>query len=399
MKNRLISRDAYIDQLLMFKDRPVIKVLVGVRRCGKSTLMKMYREHLITTGVDKNNVLMFNFTHPPFSEASADEISKEARRRKGRTYLLLDEVQMLEHWDKMVLDLFENEDCDIYVTGSNSAMFSSRLSTLLSGRAVTIEIFPFSYAEFLRFTEASETEEALTEYMEYGGFPTSLMLRDSPSARSVVLEDIYSTVVLKDIIQRQNIRNQQTLDRISRFLARSIGNLVSVKSIRDHMTSSGNKVNFETIDSYLGYLEESSAFYRVKRYNIKAKEELIVNDKFYLADTGLRTAILGRRGADTGQVMENLVFLELRRRRYKIHVGKLEDNEIDFVAADGERKIYIQVCYSLKDPVTEEREVRPLRLIGDDYRKVLIVMERSLKKDREGITEISLREFLTGAPL
>lgn len=207
----------------------------------------------------------------------------------------------------LFLNIFENMDCDIYLTGSNSTMFSSNLSTLLSGRAVTIEMFPFSYEEFLLYTNEEDSDSSILEYMAYEGFPLALMVRDSKDAEIAVLEDIYSTVVLKDIVQRNSIRNQQTLDRISRFLMRNIGSLVSTKSIKDYMTNSGAKMNFETVDNYLNYLEESLAFYRVKRYNIKAKEELIINDKFYLSDLGIRTAVLGRRDADLGHIMENLV--------------------------------------------------------------------------------------------
>ena len=383
-----------MNRLIEFRDKPVIKAIAGIRRCGKSTLLKMYRDHLLSSGISENNVILMNFTHSPYSNMSTMDVIQEIKKTKGRKYILFDEVQMVQSWDRMVLDLFENEDCDIYVTGSNSVMFSSKLSTLLSGRAVTIEMFPFSYKEFLHFTDETDSNDSLIDYMTYGGFPLRLMLRGSVDAEVAVLQDVYNTVVLKDVVMRNNIRNQRVLDRLSRFLMRNVGNLVSVKSIRDYMTGSGIKVNFETVDAYLGYLEESLAFYRVKRYNIKAKEELVVNDKFYLSDTGIRTAVLGRRGADIGHMMENLVFLELRRRGYSVNVGKYEDQEVDFIASDDEKKMYIQVCYSLRDPETEKREVRPLISIGDDNRKIIVVMEESMNTDRNGIMEITLRKFL-----
>ncbi|MDR3205582.1 MAG: ATP-binding protein [Candidatus Methanoplasma sp.] len=399
MNNIRMPRDQYLDRLIDFKDKPVIKAIVGIRRCGKSTLLEMYKDHLASSGVDPENIISMNFAHAPFTEMTADDVKSEARKRTGRIYILLDEVQMLESWDKMALDLFENVDCDICITGSNSVMFSSKLSTLLSGRAVTIEMFPFSYVEFLRFAKTEDSDKALTEYMTYGGFPLALMVRGSKDAETAILEDVYSTVVLKDIVMRKNIRNEQMLDRISRFLMRNIGNPVSVKSIRDYMTSNGLKVNFDTVDDYLGCLEESLTFYRAKRYNIKTKEELVVNDKFYLSDLGIRTAVLGRREADVGRIMENLVYLELRRRRFTVYVGKLDDNEIDFVAMDGIRKVYVQVCYSLKDPDTEFREIRPLKAINDHHRKIVVVMERSMNSDRDGISEIELREFLKGTEI
>lgn len=396
MNNHLIPRDLYLNRLIDFKDKPVIKAVVGIRRCGKSTLLQIYRDYLISTGVDENSILMMNFTHAPFSSMGADEIVSEVRKRSGRQYILLDEVQMVESWDRMVLDIFENIDCDICITGSNSVMFSSKLSTLLSGRAVSLEMHPFSYMEFLEFTKQEDSDDSLVEYMTYGGFPLALMVRDAREAENAVLEDIYNTVILKDISLRYNIRNHQMLDRISRFLMRNIGNPVSVKSIRDFMASNGFKVNFETVDCYLGHLEESLAFHRVKRYNIKAKEELVVNDKFYLSDTGIRNAVLGRRDVDTGHLMENVVYLELRRRGYDVFVGNLNGSEVDFVVMNSDMMAYLQVCYSLRDPDTEEREMRPLKQIKDNYPKIVVTMERSFNVDREGIIEIGLRDLLTG---
>lgn len=356
----------------------------------------MYREHLISTGIDENNIIMMNFTHDPFSNMSMDEIASIVMSRTERMYILFDEVQMVQSWDRMILHLFENADCDICITGSNSVMFSSNLSTILSGRVVSMELFPFSYMEFLEFTEQNDSDGASSEYMTYGGFPLALMVRNSREAETAVLEDIYNTVILKDIALRYSIRNQQMLDRISRYLIRNIGSLVSVKGIRDFMASNGFKVNFETIDGYLGYLEESLAFHRVKRFNIKTKEELVVNDKFYLSDLGIRTAIIGKRDVDTGHLMENLVYLELKRRGFDVHIGTINGMEVDFVIMNHETKAYVQVCYTLKDPATEERELRPLRSIRDGYRKVIITMEKSFNEDRDGIVEMGLREFLSG---
>ena len=399
MKNIRIPRDQYLDLLVEFRDKPVIKAIVGIRRCGKSTLLEMYRDHLISSGVNENNIISMNFTHLPFSGMSAEDVINKVKERKGKVYVLFDEVQMMGSWDKVILSIFENFDSDICITGSNSVMFSSRLSTLLSGRAVTIEMFSFSYTEFLQYAGEKDSDDSLMEYMTYGGFPLALMVRNSKDAEIAVLEDIYNTVVLKDILHRKNIRNSQTLDRISRFLMRNIGCLVSVRSIRDHMASSGSKMSFETVDDYLNNLEESLAFYRAKRYNVKAKEELVVNDKFYVSDPGIRTAVLGKREGDIGYMMENLVYLELRRRGLTVYVGKIDDKEIDFVAADSSRVIYIQVCYSIRDPAVKDREIRPLRSVKDDHRKIIIVMERSLNTDHDGITEMGLREFLTGTPI
>ncbi len=395
MKHSLLIRHRYLDKLIQMKDVPLIKAIVGIRRCGKSTLMGMYRDYLLSTGISEESIVSLNLSHGKNSELNPSEIMAMVSSVKGRTYVLLDEVQIIENWDRMVLEMLETKDCDIYITGSNSVMFSSKLTTLLSGRSVTMEMFPFSYSEFLEYTGLSDSSSSITEYITYGGFPLALMVRDSRESETAVLEGIYNTVVLKEIVQRHKIRNQQMLERISQFLMRNIGSPVSVKSIKDCMASSGIKVNFETVDSYLGYLEESLAFYRVKRYDMKAKEELVINDKFYLSDLGLRTAILGRRDADIGHLMENIVYLELRRRGYKIYTGKSGDYEIDFVAMGSEDRLYIQVCYSLKDPSTEERELRPLKSIKDDYKKIIVVMEESVNTDRDGIKEILLSDFLT----
>ena len=395
MKHSLLIRHRYLDKLIQMKDVPLIKAIVGIRRCGKSTLMGMYRDYLLSTGISEESIVSLNLSHGKNSELNPSEIMAMVSSVKGRTYVLLDEVQIIENWDRMVLEMLETKDCDIYIAGSNSVIFSSKLTTLLSGRSVTMEMFPFSYCEFLEYTELRDSASSITEYMTYGGFPLALMVRDSKESETAVLEGIYNTVVLKDIVQRYKIRNQQMLEKISQFLMRNIGSPISVKSIRDYMTGSGIKVNFETVDSYLRYLEESLAFYRVKRYDMKAKEELVINDKFYLSDLGLRTAILGRRDADIGHLMENIVYLELRRRGYKIYTGKSGDYEIDFVAMGSEDRLYIQVCYSLKDPSTEERELRPLKSIKDDYKKIIVVMEESVNTDRDGIKEILLSDFLT----
>lgn len=394
MKHNLIPRARYLDMLISLKDKPVIKTISGVRRCGKSTLLLMYRDYLVSSGIDENNIILLNLTHLPDSKTSSEDLITTISGVSGRAYILLDEVQMIESWDRLVLTLFETFDCDIYVTGSNSVMFASNLSSMLSGRAVTIEMFPFSYSEYLDFTGLEDSNDAVTEYMAYGGFPLALMTRESKTTEVAILEDIYGTIVLKDIVQRYHIRNQAMLDRISRFLMHNIGNLVSVKSIRDYMSSNGQKVNFETVDSYLGYLAESLAFYRVGRFNLGSKEELSTNDKFYLCDLGLRTAALGRRDADIDHLMENVVFLELRRRGYHVNIGKIGVLEVDFIARDSETALYVQVCYSVKDPDTLDRELAPLRKIKDDYRKIIIVMERSACPDHDGILEIGLRDFL-----
>ena len=393
----IIPRDDYLDKLKALRDMPVIKVITGIRRCGKSTLLDLFKEYLIGSGVPEDRIISMTFSHSMEEEITAADILSEVHEKRAegeRNYVFLDEVQVAKSWEKAVLTIFEEGGSDVYITGSNSEMFSSKLSSLLSGRVAEVEMFPFSYKEFLVFTEQGDSSDSLSEYMRIGGFPLASALRDRTEYAVTVLDGIYRTVVLRDIVERNNIRNPQMLGRISAFLMRNIGNPVSVKSITDYMVSAGFKVNFETVDSYLRMLEEALIFYRAKRYDTKAKEELIVNDKFYIVDTGLRNSVLGFRDADIGRFMENLVYLELRRRGYSVFVGKLNTLEIDFVAMNSESTAYYQVSYSIEDPETKRRELEPLKKLRNGHRKIIITMVPSLNKDHDGIREIGLREFL-----
>ena len=393
MKNLIIKREEYLNKLFDFKDKHVIKSIVGIRRSGKSTLMSIFKKELISLGIKEENIIHVNFSYYTYNN-NIDDVKKKIDEVKGRMYLLFDEIQLVEDWNKMILYYFENYDCDIYITGSNSELFSSNLSTLLSGRVVDIEIFPFSYKEYLEYLQEKDSDKLLMEYMTYGGFPLALTLRDSKESELSILEDIYDTIVLKDISSRHNVKNQQMLNRISRFLMKNIGSQISIKKIKDYLTSTGFKINFETVDNYLSYLEDSLIFYRVKKYNIKAKEELIVNDKFYLTDLGMRTAVLGERDGDIGHLMENIVYFELKRQGYGVNVGKIKENEVDFIASKSDKKIYVQVCYSLRDPDTKKRELLPLNSIKDNYEKIIVVFEPSLNVDNEGIREVLLNDFL-----
>lgn len=383
-----------MDRLLSLKDKQVIKAIAGIHRCGKSTMLRMFRDHLLSSGVDEGDIVSMDLAHAPDHGVTASDILEEVSGRTGRVYILLDEVGMVDGWEGMLITMSETVDCDIYITGSNSA-----LATLPSDRAVTVEMFPFSYPEFLMFTGMEDSDPALTEYMAYGGFPMALMMRPSGDAETAVLEDIHGSMVLNEVVRGNSIRNQRTLGAIERLLMQSIGTPVSVKSLRDRMVRDGLGVNFETVDSYLRHLEDAFMFHRVGRYDIRTKGEMVVNDRFYPGDPGLISTVLGGMGVDREHLMENLVYLELRRRGYTVNVGKIGDAEVDFVARDGERTVYVQVCCSLRDPSTEEREVRPLRMIRDDNRKVVIVMEESVNTDRDGMAEIGLREFLLGAGL
>ena len=393
----IMPRDTYLNKLKALRDMPVIKVITGIRRCGKSTLMDLFKEYLIDSGVTEDCIISMTLTHGSEERITAADVLKEVHEKKveGKmNYVFLDEIQMAESWEKAVLTIFEEGGSDVYISGSNSEVFSSKLSSLLSGREVEIELFPLSYKEFLSFTGHGDSADSLSEYMRIGGFPLAAALHDKPEYAMMVLDGIYRTVVLRDIIERHDIRNPQMLDRTSAFLMRNIGRLVSVKSIMDYTVGAGFKVNFETIDNYLGMLEEAFVFYRAKRYDAKAKEELVTNDKFFIADIGLRNTVLGFRDADMSQFMENLVYLELRRRGYTVFVGKVDALEIDFVAINTKSTAYYQVSYSIEDPETKRRELEPLKKLRNGYRKTVITMVPSLNADHDGIREVGLREFL-----
>lgn len=401
----MLWRSIYLDKLWAHRDKPLIKVLTGMRRCGKSTVLAMYHQRLLASGVTPEQIVSMNFESGAFLDIinSADlyRYIKARAPKDQKLYLLLDEVQIVDGWEKAVNAVRVDFDADITLTGSNAYLLSSELSTLLSGRYVEIEIFPLSFAEYLFFTHelhpgrAAQPQEALfDQYINTGGLPVLFAYDLDEALLSQVMDGLYSTIIRKDVLFRNQVGDAQLLDRVAAFLTDNIGGLVSSGKIADTFRSGGIRTTHNTILNYIDMLRSAYIFYQVKRFDIKGKEHLKTLDKYYLCDLGLRRAVLGRRETDMGRLLENIVFLELRRRGYRVSVGMLGAFEVDFVAENPKNRYYIQVTHSLQLPEVRERELRPLQLIKDGYPKMIITRDRALTGDIEGIRIVNALDFL-----
>ena len=394
------NRDLYLQKLLAFKDKSLVKVISGVRRCGKSSLLDLLEQHLLHDGVSQDAIIRINFESLNFDEiktySQLHEYVKARIKPNGMTYILLDEVQMIESWERAVNSLRLINTADIYVTGSNAYLLSSEISTLLSGRYVEIKMLPLSFKEFIDFNnlEAADAETAFGRYLEFGGFPGISELMDNTATISPYLDGIYNTIIMRDVVQRNAVRDPALLDNIVRFLSGNIGNMVSAKKISDYLTSAGRKTSSETVENYMKMLENAFIFYRIGRYDIKGKQRLKTQGKYYIVDTGIRNELSGERGQDYGSILENIVYLELLRRGYTISIGRFNNLEIDFVASKPNELVYVQVTATMMDEVTRDRELEPLRQIPDNYRKIVLSMDRIAFKDYEGITNEYLLDFL-----
>lgn len=396
------NRDLYLTQLINYKDKPLIKVITGIRRCGKSTLLSLFENYLIDIGVFKENIIRMNFESFEFDEISNYKelykyISKYMNNPNEKYYILLDEVQQITSWEKAVNSFLVDANVDIYITGSNAYLLSSELSTFLSGRYVEIKMQPLSFKEYLNFTEAntkSNLQEKFNHYIEYGGLPTVVQLLDQPITIGPFLEGIYNTVLIKDVIERNYIRDSALLESILKFIAANIGNIVSTKKISDYLSSNGRKTSSETIDNYLRMLENAFIIYRANRYDLKGKMFLKTLEKYYIVDMGIRNKLTGLGNTDYGHILENIVYLELIRRGYEVSIGKIGSLEIDFVATKSNEKIYYQVSATILDEKTRERELRPLLSIPDNYPKYILTMDQSIFNDYSGIKVENILDFL-----
>lgn len=395
----LVQRKEYLNRLIALKDRQIIKVVTGVRRCGKSKLLEMYRAWLVENGVEEARIVSINFEDMDFEELTDYRklyaYIKERLVEGAMTYVFLDEVQNVENYQKVVDSLFIKDNVDIYITGSNAHMLSSEISTLLTGRYIEIEMLPFSFREYMLST--SDMNDRGTKYLDYlrdSSFPYTIELKDQPDEIRSYLEGLYNTIVVKDILNRKRITDPMMLRSVLRFVFDNIGNTVSPKKIADAMTSAGRKVDSRTIEKYLSALMESYIIYQVGRYNIKGKEHLKTLGKYYVVDIGLRYMLLGSEQLDAGHILENIVFLELYRRGYEVYVGKIGDYEVDFVAKNSRGITYFQVALTVRDERTLERELRPLRAIKDHYPKVLLTMDDDLETHYDGIRRINARDWL-----
>lgn len=396
------NRDSYLKKLIDYKDKPMIKVITGIRRCGKSTLLSLYERYLLNHGVEPQNIIRINFESFEFEHITNYRelhafIKSKMTNNIGRFYILLDEVQLIESWEKVVNSFLVDADVDIYLTGSNAYLLSSELATLLSGRYVEVKMLPLSFKEFLDFTKDQNfTDEkyAFNQYLTFGGLPTVVDLLDRPDTIPDYLEGIYNTVLLKDVVDRNNIRDTALLESVLRYIAANVGNIVSTKKISDYLTSSGRKVTSETIDNYLRMLENAFIIYKANRYDLKGKLYLKTLEKYYMVDSGIRNKITGSRNTDVGYVLENIIYLELLRRGYQVAIGKIGTLEVDFVATKSNEKIYYQISASILDSDTRERELRPLQAISDNYPKIIITMDDLPFDDYDGVKVVNILKFL-----
>jgi hypothetical protein len=396
------NRDIYLSQLIKFKNKSLIKVITGLRRSGKSTLLSLFENHLIESGIKKAQIIRMNFESFDFDEIVSYKelysyINSRIIDKDKKYYILLDEVQQVSSWEKVINSFLVDANVDIYLTGSNAYLLSSELSTLLSGRYVEIKMQPLSFKEYLNFIESdkeSTIQEKFNQYLEYGGLPTVVELLDNKDTIGPFLEGIYNTVIMKDVIERNEVRDAALLESLLKFIAANIGSIVSTKKISDYLTSSGRKTTSDTIDNYLKMLENAFIIYKANRYDLKGKMFLKTLEKYYIVDMGIRNKLTGLRNTDYGHVLENIVYLELLRRGYDISIGKIGTLEVDFVATKPSEKIYYQVCATIMDDKTRERELRPLKSISDNYPKYILTMDQTVFNDYSGIKVKNIIDFL-----
>lgn len=395
---KLINRKEYLDFLIKLKDKNIIKVVTGIRRCGKSTLFELYKNYLHETGVRDEQIISLNFENPSDMKFSDwKELYNYINDRvdsKKMYYVFLDEIQILEHFEKAVDGLFLNKNIDLYITGSNSYMLSGELATYLTGRYMQIHMLPLSFSEYLEYYGRENELKKYNTYIENGGFPYLLNLDNNSELINNYLDGIYNTILLKDVVSRNNVKDTLILESIVKFLFDNIGQIVSTNKISTTLNSNNRKNSVNTIESYLSYLLDSYLIYKVSRYDIRRKEYLKTGDKYYVCDLGLRNYLLGGI-KDLGSILENVIFLELKRKGYQIYIGKYDDLEVDFVLKNNDGLKYIQVALSVRDEKTLERELNVLTKIKDNYPKYLITLDYD-KVDHEGIRQIPALEFLTG---
>lgn len=399
---RLIPRKQYLDTLVRLKDKQLIKIVTGIRRCGKSTLFDLYQEYLLNNGVKRENIIRINFESPEFIELwdwlALYRFIKERLQANTMNYILLDEIQNVPDFQRAVDGLFILDNCDVYITGSNAYLLSGELATLLSGRSIEIKMLPLSFKEYLSaFTENQDLATQFRRFIQFGSFPYVLWLEEEQDIQAY-LEGIYTTVILKDVLTRKKIADPDMLQRVVKFLADNIGSPISATSIANTLTSHQRKVSFHTVENYLAALMDSFIFYRVQRYDIKGKQHLSTGAKYYLCDVGLRYYMLGTRPGDFGHILENIVYLELVRRGNEVYVGKANDTEIDFIAIHKGEKSYYQVAYTVMELDESDRilqrELRPLLLCKDNNQKFLLTMDNVPPVSHDGIKQRYVLDWL-----
>ena len=394
----MIIREEYLKKLFTYMDAPIIKILAGIRRCGKSTILEMLHKELISKGIDKNNIICKRYTSFEIDDCyTAKDMYNDIKKEMindNKYYLLLDEVQEIDGWEKAINSLLEDTNADIYVTGSNSKLMSSEISTYLTGRYVLIPVYPLSFKEYLDFKSSStkSEKELLNEYIKFGGFPiVALGNYDEQSAYQIV-EGIYNSVITSDITKRHNIVNFDLFNRVVKFIIENVGKTFSANSIVKFLKSEGRALSVESIYNYLEWLEKAFVIYRCRRYDLQGKSVLKTQEKFYLADQSLKYCIMGFNPKSIASMLENIVYFELKRRGSEVYIGKLGTKEIDFVAIKRDERIYVQVCRTL--PENSDREIGNLLAIKDQYPKYVVTLDELSTGNVNGIKIIHLFDFL-----
>lgn len=397
----MILRPAYINKIIAYMDTPFVKILTGVRRCGKSTIMHMLRMEIKKKGITSDHILHYNFDSLEYEDMTAKELYTDVKKKlasDGKTYLFFDEIQEIQGWEKVVNSLVSDYDVDIYVTGSNSRMMSSEISTYLTGRYVSFQIFPLSFAEYLdfrkKYASVDDPKKELVRYVQLGGFP-ALHLRDYTKEEAYpVVRDIYNSTIFSDIVKRHSIRKLDQFERVVKYVFDNVGNTFSAASIVKYLKNEQRTLDSETVYNYLKMLESAYILHRCSRYDIKGKELLKTQEKFYLADPALRYSVLGYTADNVASMLENIVYLELLRRGYNVCIGKLDGCEIDFVATRQEEKIYVQVAQKIRNESTSEREYGRLLEIRDNYPKYVLLDDDYAGGNYQGIKTIHIVDFL-----
>lgn len=396
---KLIERKQYTDKLYSLKDKKIIKVITGVRRCGKSTLMQLFQRQLLNSGVDEKSIITINFENYDFIDLrQPKELYKYVNERlvsDKMNYIFLDEIQHVDNYADVVDALFVKENTDIYITGSNAYLLSSEIATLLSGRYIEIHILPLSFKEYVSALEnVNDMDRHYSDYITFSSFPYALEFDRNELSINDYIRGIYSTIVLKDVVQRNKINDTLTLENLMAFISDNIGNTLSIKKITDTMSSSGKKIDFKTIEKYISALCQSFILYPAKRYNIKGKELLKTMEKYYLVDVALRNTLLGNKKTDFGHILENVVFLELLRRNKNVYIGKNDSLEVDFVADNMKEITYYQVAATVLDDATLERELRALKNIDDNFPKILLTLDKTPVTYHDGIKQQNVLDWL-----
>ena len=392
----MIERTEYLEKLKKWKDKDLIKVVTGIRRCGKSTLFELFIEYLKTIGIEENHIISINLENPDNDFENYKDFYKFVKQQikdEKQYYIFLDEVQNVPEFQKAVDGLYILKNVDVYITGSNAYLLSGELATLLTGRYIEIKMYPLSFKEYIEYYQKDADEKIYLNYINRSSFPYALKLEDETEIDDY-LDALYNTIILKDVAQRRKIADTSMLKTVAKFMFNNIGNCLSIKKIADTLTSDGRPISVHTVENYLDALVGSYVFNKVPRFDVKGKQYLQSGEKYYATDVTMRYALLGRRNIDAGHMLENIVYLELIRRGYKVYIGRTGEKEVDFVAENKEGFTYFQVAYTTREQSTLERELTPLQEINNHYPKYILTMDIDPIADFDGIKKINVLDWL-----